>query len=101
MANGYRLPDVPYWNASQAAFLQESLLQDSDWSGVVDQLSKALREPEDFYIFETAARTRLSDPALLDGVKKHDFLEGREDPLLSSGLAPVRLPPEKGTKITL
>lgn len=45
MADGFRLPDAPYWTRSQAAFLRESLLQDSDWSGLVDQLSKALRGP--------------------------------------------------------
>lgn len=45
MTNGVRLPDAPYWTPSQAAFLRESLLQDSDWSGLVDQLSKALQGP--------------------------------------------------------
>ena len=45
MSDGYRLPDAPYWSHSQASFLRESLLQDSDWSGVVDQLSKALHGP--------------------------------------------------------
>ncbi len=43
MARGHRLPDVPCWTPSQAAFLRESLLQDSNWAGVVDQLSLALR----------------------------------------------------------
>ncbi len=45
MADGFRLPDAPYWTPSQSSFLRESLLQDSDWSGLVDQLSKALRGP--------------------------------------------------------
>ena len=45
MAQDIRLPDAPFWTASQAAFLRESLSQDSDWSGLVDQLSKALQEP--------------------------------------------------------
>lgn len=45
LAQGVRLPDAPYWTPSQASFLRESLLQDSDWSGVVDQLSKALQGP--------------------------------------------------------
>jgi hypothetical protein len=44
MADGFRLPDAPYWTHSQASFLRESLLQDSDWTGLVDQLSKALRQ---------------------------------------------------------
>jgi hypothetical protein len=43
MADGMRLPDAPYWTASQAAFLRESLTQDSDWTDMVDQLSIALR----------------------------------------------------------
>ncbi len=37
-----RLPDAPYWTPAQAQFLTESLSQDSDWSGLVDQLSQAL-----------------------------------------------------------
>jgi hypothetical protein len=40
------LPDAPFWTRSQAAFLQESLSQDSDWSGLVDQLAKALQDAE-------------------------------------------------------
>ena len=46
MAHDMRLPDAPYWTASQAAFLQEALSQDAEWSGMVDQLSKALQGPE-------------------------------------------------------
>jgi hypothetical protein len=46
LSDSVRLPDAPFWTPSQAAFLQESLVQDSDWSGVVDQLNKALRGPE-------------------------------------------------------
>jgi hypothetical protein len=42
-AQDVRLPDAPFWTESQAAFLRESLSQDSDWSGLVDQLSKALQ----------------------------------------------------------
>jgi hypothetical protein len=44
MAQGVRLPDAPFWTASQASFLRESLSQDSDWSGLVDQLAKALQD---------------------------------------------------------
>jgi hypothetical protein len=44
-AQGVNLPDAPFWSSSQASFLQESLSQDSDWSGLVDQLGKALQEP--------------------------------------------------------
>jgi hypothetical protein len=43
MASGVRLPDAPYWTPAQAQFLRESLIQDSDWAGLVDQLSKALQ----------------------------------------------------------
>ena len=45
MADRERLPDAPYWTPSQAAFLRESLTHDSDWTGLVDQLSLALRRP--------------------------------------------------------
>ncbi len=41
----FRLPDLPFWTPSQAAFLKESLVQDSEWTGLVDQLSSALRAP--------------------------------------------------------
>lgn len=44
MAQGVRLPDAPFWTGSQAAFLRESLCQDSDWSDLVDQLGKALQD---------------------------------------------------------
>ena len=45
MAASMRLPDAPYWTPAQAEFLRESLAQDSDWSGLVDQLGKALQGP--------------------------------------------------------
>jgi hypothetical protein len=41
----FRLPDLPFWTVSQAAFLRQSLVQDSEWSQLVDQLSGALRAP--------------------------------------------------------
>ncbi len=41
----FRLPDLPFWTTSQAAFLKESLVQDSEWSGLADQLGSALRAP--------------------------------------------------------
>lgn len=37
-----RLADAPYWTPAQAQFLTESLSEDSNWSGLVDQLSQAL-----------------------------------------------------------
>jgi len=55
MADGMRLPDAPYWTEAQAQFLRESLRLDSDWSGLVDRLSQALR---------VTAPTPLLDPLL-------------------------------------
>lgn len=43
LAGYIALPDAPFWTSAQAAFLRESLLQDTDWSQQVDQLSQALR----------------------------------------------------------
>ncbi|MDO8773156.1 MAG: DUF2789 domain-containing protein [Burkholderiaceae bacterium] len=40
------LPDASFWTPAQAAFLREALLQDSDWTELVDQLSNALRRVE-------------------------------------------------------
>ena len=42
-ATGLSLPDAPCWTAAQAQFLRGSLTQDSDWSGLADQLAKALQ----------------------------------------------------------
>jgi hypothetical protein len=44
IAQGVRLPDAPFWTRSQATFLRESLSQDSDWSGLVDQLGRSLQD---------------------------------------------------------
>ena len=40
------LQDAPFWSPAQAAFLRESLQQDSDWAELADQLSQALRAPK-------------------------------------------------------
>jgi hypothetical protein len=40
----FRLPEAPFWSPTQAAFLREAILQDSDWVEMVDQLSVALRQ---------------------------------------------------------
>ncbi len=45
LVDGVRLHDAPFWSASQAAFLRESLQHDSDWADVVDRLGKALLSP--------------------------------------------------------
>ena len=43
LADDVALADAPFWNAAQAAFLREELLEDADWAEVVDQLNLALR----------------------------------------------------------
>ncbi len=37
-----RLEDAAFWSASQARLLSELMLQDADWSALVDQLNAAL-----------------------------------------------------------
>jgi hypothetical protein len=43
LADSIKLPDAPFWSSTQADFLHEALLQDSDWAELADQLSQALR----------------------------------------------------------
>lgn len=43
LAGDLALPDAPFWTPSQATFLREALLEDSDWAEVVDALNAALR----------------------------------------------------------
>ena len=38
------LADAGFWTSAQRAFLQEALVADSDWTGVVDQLDTLLRD---------------------------------------------------------
>ena len=38
------LAKANFWSASQQAFLEESLKEDSDWAEVVDQLDALLRD---------------------------------------------------------
>mgnify|MGYP001333545454 CR=1 FL=1 len=45
LEKGFRLADAPCWTISQAAFLREALTDDADWSGIVDQLNRALLSP--------------------------------------------------------
>lgn len=40
---GIDLAAAPFWTPSQAAFLREEILEDADWSGVIDQLNTLLR----------------------------------------------------------
>lgn len=37
------LADAPFWSASQAAFLRQSLARDAEWSEAVDTLAIALQ----------------------------------------------------------
>jgi len=37
------LHKASFWNCSQATFLQQSIAEDSEWSGVVDHLDSLLR----------------------------------------------------------
>ena len=39
-----QLVDAEFWTASQMAFLQEALQDDSDWVELVDQLDTLLRQ---------------------------------------------------------
>jgi hypothetical protein len=38
-----RIEDAIFWSPSQAALLRETIQDDADWCGVVDQLNLALR----------------------------------------------------------
>lgn len=38
------LHESPIWNAAQAAFLRQAILDDADWCVVVDQLDTRLRK---------------------------------------------------------
>jgi hypothetical protein len=42
LAGEINLPDAEFWSPTQAAFLREAILNDSDWAEVVDQLNSAL-----------------------------------------------------------
>jgi hypothetical protein len=40
---GVLLFEAPFWNKSQAQFLQESIYEDADWAEVIDHLDAMLR----------------------------------------------------------
>lgn len=44
LAPGIRLPDASFWSPTQAAFLREAIVNDSDWAEVVEQLNLALHD---------------------------------------------------------
>ncbi|NND92757.1 MAG: DUF2789 domain-containing protein [Granulosicoccus sp.] len=39
-----KIADAPFWNDSQAAFLQEAIAEDAQWAMAVDQLDALLRK---------------------------------------------------------
>jgi hypothetical protein len=45
LADDIRLADASFWSPTQASFLREAFLMDSEWAALVDQLNAALREP--------------------------------------------------------
>lgn len=44
LSSDQSLEQASFWNASQSAFIQECLREDSDWAEVVDQLNALLHE---------------------------------------------------------
>lgn len=42
LPDGLALCDAPFWTASQAQFLRESIGRDADWAEVVDSLAAQL-----------------------------------------------------------
>ena len=45
LADDLKLEEAPFWTASQASLLQEQMLQDADWVGIIDRLDSDLRVP--------------------------------------------------------
>ena len=43
LENNVRIDQASFWSENQAKFLKESIEEDSDWSGIVDQLDAQLR----------------------------------------------------------
>jgi len=44
LSSDQSLEQASFWSASQSAFIQECLSEDSDWAEVVDQLNALLHE---------------------------------------------------------
>lgn len=42
LANGLQLHEAAFWNAAQAAFLHEALVDDADWAEIADVLNAEL-----------------------------------------------------------
>ena len=39
------LADAPFWSSSQAEFLRREVVEDTDWSIVIERLNATLRRP--------------------------------------------------------
>ena len=42
LEKGTALYRAPFWSASQRAFLKEEIIEDADWSAVIDELNSRL-----------------------------------------------------------
>lgn len=43
LENGIALYRAPFWTAAQRDFLKEEIIEDADWSAVIDELNGRLR----------------------------------------------------------
>ncbi|GGO72051.1 DUF2789 domain-containing protein [Bowmanella pacifica] len=43
LENSVKLEHAPFWNPSQAQFIQRALAEDAEWAEVIDQLNTRLR----------------------------------------------------------
>jgi hypothetical protein len=43
LENGVALYRAPFWSSAQRAFLKEEIIEDADWSAVIDELNGRLR----------------------------------------------------------
>ena len=43
LPHSIHIEDAPFWNESQAAFIQGSLIEDAEWAELIDQLNTRLR----------------------------------------------------------
>ena len=44
LSNQQRIENAAFWSVSQAAFLREAILEDSDWAELVDHLDAGLHQ---------------------------------------------------------
>ncbi len=42
LSNEVRLAEAPFWTPAQAGFIQENMLEDSDWAPIIDELNVRL-----------------------------------------------------------